>query len=283
MRPFRLAGFSLNELQKRFNYPVSSFLWNSCLNTNERNLGRIADLILILKFYKNFYFIGSCAIKPELQKAIQSFLIEKSTPAANRTASDRNGLVRAVRYLDDNVLELYKSCPFKNEFSLSTFKKYKLREKIFKKPHRLSDLCEFCEQIRKLKLKLSKKIESFPSYRPKESFDIPCLIKFFNCEYKNLKDLNAHNQKLNEISNIMLDLKNLERLMFHKMISISQRVAYNQQREDKKLLEKNILIDLDYKQKIVIGMSPRQVNREFYDQKEVTCLGKNFLALLRFS
>lgn len=40
---------------------------------------------------------------------------------------------------------------------------------------------------------------------------------------------------------------------------------------------------MDFKQKIKIGLSPRQVGPEFYDQKEVTCLGiKKMNLILNF-
>ncbi len=39
------------------------------------------------------------------------------------------------------------------------------------------------------------------------------------------------------------------------------------------LLRNKILIEVDYKQKIVIGMSPRQVSGEYYNQEQRSCLG----------
>jgi hypothetical protein len=51
-----------------------------------------------------------------------------------------------------------------------------------------------------------------------------------------------------------------------------QREAYKNH-HTVEILRNNILIEMDFKQKIKIGLSPRQVGPEFYDQKEVTCLG----------
>ena len=39
------------------------------------------------------------------------------------------------------------------------------------------------------------------------------------------------------------------------------------------MLRNKILIEMDFKQKIVIGRSPRQVNEEYYKQVQRTCLG----------
>lgn len=52
----------------------------------------------------------------------------------------------------------------------------------------------------------------------------------------------------------------------------SQRNAYkNCQSIDS--LHNKIMIVVDFKQKILIGMSPRQVSGEYYNQKERSCLG----------
>ena len=42
-----------------------------------------------------------------------------------------------------------------------------------------------------------------------------------------------------------------------------QRKAYNEHRQIKDNLKNKLLIEFDFKQKIVIGMSPRQVNDEY--------------------
>ena len=52
-----------------------------------------------------------------------------------------------------------------------------------------------------------------------------------------------------------------------------QRKAYNEHHKNKDKLRNKILIEFDFKQKIVIGMSPRQVNDEYYRQLQRTCLG----------
>ena len=57
-------------------------------------------------------------------------------------------------------------------------------------------------------------------------------------------------------------------------------MAYNSMTDNVDLLRNKILIEVDYKQKIVIGMSPRQVSGEYYNQEQRSCLGmvkfKNF-------
>jgi hypothetical protein len=64
-------------------------------------------------------------------------------------------------------------------------------------------------------------------------------------------------------------------LIFHKNVAFFQRQAFNDQHKIKEKLQNKILIEIDFKQKIVIGLSPRQVNEEYYKQVQRTCLGKN--------
>ena len=61
--------------------------------------------------------------------------------------------------------------------------------------------------------------------------------------------------------------------MFHKNVAKVQRSAYNTQRKDINLLRDKILIEIDFKEKIVIGLSPRQINKDYYNQQLRSCLG----------
>jgi hypothetical protein len=58
----------------------------------------------------------------------------------------------------------------------------------------------------------------------------------------------------------------------------TQRITYNNQHKNSDLIRGKIFIVIDFKQKILIGMSPRQVNDEYYNQKQRSCLG-GFLIL----
>lgn len=76
-----------------------------------------------------------------------------------------------------------------------------------------------------------------------------------------------------KIEKVIQELDNYDTLLFHKNIAKAQRNAYNEHRTVEHLRDK-ILIELDYKQKIKIGLSPRQITAEYYNQEERTCLGK---------
>jgi len=72
----------------------------------------------------------------------------------------------------------------------------------------------------------------------------------------------------------MIDLvRKFEVVLGHRMIASTQRNSYNLQRKNKESLKKQIMIEVDFKQKIAIGISPRQVNKEYYTQELRTCLG----------
>lgn len=67
-------------------------------------------------------------------------------------------------------------------------------------------------------------------------------------------------------------LELFDSLVFHKKIAKVQQTAYKMCLKVEHLKNK-ILIELDFKQKIKIGLSPRQVSSEYYDQVERLCLG----------
>ena len=94
---------------------------------------------------------------------IAAYAQERSTITANRLVRLRDSAgklvapesidgqvikpVQPARILDENLTELYNQFPFKSELSKSTFIKYVQISGQFKKPHRLSDLCEYCEIV----------------------------------------------------------------------------------------------------------------------------------------
>jgi hypothetical protein len=60
----------------------------------------------------------------------------------------------AARYLEDNQTELFKAFQSDTQITRKTFRKYLKKSSLFKKPCRLTDLCEYCEKLKKLKRSL---------------------------------------------------------------------------------------------------------------------------------
>jgi len=149
--------------------------------------------------------------------------------------------------------------------------------------YRLTDLCEYCEKAKSLKQKINKIIKD-ENYEIKANYDLNELIQFLveatsanRCEYSlvfedlKMQELDVRFQKLKEnISHI----KDFEQILFHQNVARAQRMAYKNHHENLNQLKETLLIEIDFKQKIVIGMSPRQVNKEFYEQQVRSCLGK---------
>ena len=64
--------------------------------------------------------------------------------------------------------------------------------------------------------------------------------------------------KLQEIDSMIDLVRKFEVVLGHRMIASTQRNSYNLQRKNKESLKKQIMIEVDFKQKIAIGISPRQ-------------------------
>jgi hypothetical protein len=84
----------------------------------------------------------------------------------------------------------------------------------------------------------------------------------------------ALNDTLAKITTMIENLKVYEILSFHKNIAKAQRNAYNLHCKNPDFLKNKLLIELDFKQKFVIGLSPRQISSEYYHQIQRSCLGK---------
>ena len=99
-----------------------------------------------------------------MRNSISEYLNLRSNEASNRRVKNpefddqiANDEHLPARYLDDNKIALYKEWNINGDQqkpSLTTFKKYLNKKGIYKKPYRWTDLCEYCESLRKLKIKL---------------------------------------------------------------------------------------------------------------------------------
>lgn len=76
-----------------------------------------------------------------------------------------------------------------------------------------------------------------------------------------------------KIKKVLENLEDYEAIVFHKSVAKAQRAAYKEHLTVDGLRNK-VMIEIDFKQKIKIGMGPRQVSSEYYNQQERSCLGK---------
>jgi hypothetical protein len=204
----------------------------------------------------------------------------KSYPASNRTVKFiRTGVreSRPVRYLTDNQAEMFKSFRYKEELSQSTFNKYTKKEGIFKKPFRFTDLCDYCEWAKGELKRYSQSQDIEFKSQISRFFEPYKMIKFY--EQKKLlltQKKSLSQEERNNFNNYCLyisDLKKYEIVIYHRMIATSQTDSYRTHKNSKQILKDHLLIEADYKQKIVIGMSRRQTNLEYYKLKQRSCLG----------
>jgi hypothetical protein len=93
-------------------------------------------------------------------ESIKQHMNKFSNAASNRTIKSKwkNSFGKRenipVRHRILTLKESYNRYPYKNEISFSSY--YYYMENTFKKPQRLSDLCEYCELARKLSFEIKK-------------------------------------------------------------------------------------------------------------------------------
>lgn len=207
-------------------------------------------------------------ISNSLQDQIKSHLLSNSHEASNRVVKRGEDQYLPVRYLSENKIETWKSFPFKYFMSRSTFYNYLLKDKQYKKPFRLTDLCDYClwaKYVKKEMNTICKSIEGYTDFSEPEN-----LLKHFLALKRNLTCMDHKNEIQIYIETIQDYLIVLE----HQDVARRQRDTYNRHRNDIDFLRKNVIIDVDYKQKIQHGMSPEQPNYEFYQMQFKCFLGK---------
>ena len=149
---------------------------------------------------------------------------------------------------------------------------------------RLTDLCEYCEKGNHLKKKIIKFANEQNYNLLNNNDNLTTMTNYFSTRATNiLADINENNNEnigvqndlltneYNSYKTIISDIEDYQSILFHKNIANTQRKTYSNQTKNIEYLE-NKLIELDFKQKIVIGMSPRQVSREYYNQTMRSCL-----------
>ena len=144
-------------------------------------------------------------------------------------------------------------------------------EKKYKKPHRLTDLCRYCEYGLDIKKKLVSLIKDQNLW--KNEFEDNEDTKFY-LNTKNILNYFKNSEQLEKTQKILSLGKELVAIKFHRKIAKIQRDSYKKMKNDMDLLKDSIMIELDFKQKIVIGSSPRQVSSEYYSHIQKSLLGK---------
>lgn len=248
IRPLKQSGLSLKDV-KALGFTCSNDLWKSCLEENKRNKG------------------GRRPVSQDILNHINDSLEAYSVAASNRTIkSPITKEVIPVRYRSDTLVYIYNNSHVSNEISYSTFSKHVAHQ--FKKPHRLTDLCDYCEYGKSLYDEIIRELINL------DYSDLNIEDRWSSCDTKKFIDYLKQNNFINEINkNLHQKILNLREIIYHKQNSIKQRDVYNEMRKNKDLLKGNLLIDFDFKQKIVIGKGPRLRNSEYFQLIQRSLLG----------
>jgi hypothetical protein len=96
----------------------------------------------------------------------------------------------------------------------------------------------------------------------------------------NLQNLLSLFEEEIEINGIEIIQKYTE-ILFHKMSANRQKKCFNDDRKNLILLEDTLVINIDWKQKVNIGMCERQPNANYRNQDLRSCFGfKLYTAIL---
>lgn len=141
----------------------------------------------------------------EIRNSIKEHLNENSQISSNRLFKNKDrldvnfGLKQPTRYLDDNQKELYKSFKYANQLSRQTFVNYLKKSGQFKKPFRLTDMCEYCEKLREIKKNIINDLREFEFESP-ENIDVSNAILFMKAKLYEFQSEQANTQRVNKIT-----------------------------------------------------------------------------------
>ena len=296
--PLRNAGLKDSEARK-IGFKFSKDLWTSCLFRKYRLPGGRYGI--------------SDSLKSQISKHLESQ--EVSEIAANRVIKKRivgpRNLGEPERYepkhtwqenLDPIETELkpvfnriipineaYKkfmsTYDYAEPLSVTTFRKYIPKE--FKKPYRYTDMCEYCEYGRCLKINIldytrNYHTEFFERENKEDFINFKNYIEYFqtvstesdeavrddisndsegDSDSINENEIDIVNDKKNtdediEIneSNILAKLNHLQSIEYHRFIARRQRNIYNLMTTEQTYFIDTVLIEFDFKQKIKYGI-----------------------------
>ena len=123
--PLKEAGFTLQQA-RGFNFNVSQWMW---LNRGQREEGKKT---------------GRPAVDKNTIIALNKHIQKDSTPASNRFLRKLKVCAMYRHFSIRNHYKTFVGPPRKEKLSYSSFYKYMIKK--YKKPHRLTDMCKWCEK-----------------------------------------------------------------------------------------------------------------------------------------
>ena len=135
-----------------------------------------------------------------MKNLIDNFLKTKSQIASNRTVKKTiNGIVivKPVMYLHNNFIETYKLFPCKDVISTSAFYKHVKASGIYKKPYRITDICDYCEWYKLELPKIKNFFRRFNDLVYIDTFNPRYLIEFIETKKKSI--INDEDTSINKV------------------------------------------------------------------------------------
>jgi hypothetical protein len=236
LQPIRESGLSYKKSRK-LGFQATTHMWKNCLNEAERKKG------------------GRDPVNDEIVKEIESHLESLSSIAANRFLKKLN---TNAFYCQVSLVEAYDQFHLKNDLSFSTF--YTHVPTKFKKPHRFSDLCDYCEYNRELKNDIVR-VANVLNYQNLTDLE-PVDLEEFK-EY--LITIDTYDVNIEET---ISKIHKSQAIDYHKMVAKRQRDACNKMRNDAKYIAENLIIEIDFKQKVILSKSPKERSTDYYQQQQ---------------
>ena len=162
------------------------------------------------------------------------------------------------------MLEAYDKFEFKNELSFISFYRYVKLRKIFKKPHRRTDMCGIClygkqlkKQVLQVCLDFNFKDIDYTDFNAETEKQTLLINENFQKEIKkkekelfflnsiessnNLEKTDEIKTQIENISKGVEITRKFREVLFHKKLAKSQRDIYNSNKIDASLYEENLV------------------------------------------
>jgi hypothetical protein len=242
LKPMKKAKISVSEC-KLLGFKATYYMYNHCDDSKERDKG------------------GRNSINSVLKRNIELHMETISFVSPYRWLKKQNSNVFVRQTTITEAYDLFKE-KFGNSLSFTTF--YKNVNEKFKKPYNLTDLCDYCELYREIFNDIVRVSRNFGLLND-------------NPDHPDLEHLKGEFLKIQESgTDVMSSLKgfdDLDIIQFHKNVAQRQREAYNKMKQDAALLKNHLFIDIDFKQKVPIGVGPRQRSHEFFERTSRSLIG----------
>ena len=169
---------------------------------------------------------------------------------------------KIVRVLEEPVNHLYEKSPLKSQISLATFRKYMKHFKIFKNFTQFVSKCYYCVWAKNEKPIMNNILKQNGL---EAMIDTNKSINLINCKKQELinklnknkdndnEETNSINEKLLEYDSMIQKIETIHAVNEHEKLTKAQREANMYHKKTPAVLDNRIIIEVEYKRKIIVG------------------------------